>query len=173
MLKKFLPNEQVKSVFDVHPEDLKRRGIKGIITDLDNTLVEWDRPNATPKLIEWFKKMEDQGILVTVVSNNNQKRVAAFAEPLKIPFIFQARKPMGKAFKRALDVMKIKKDETVVIGDQLLTDVLGGNRAGFYTILVVPVAKSDGFFTKFNRQVERRIMNWFKRRGMIDWEDEA
>ncbi|WP_433743272.1 YqeG family HAD IIIA-type phosphatase [Falsibacillus pallidus] len=171
MLKQFLPNEQVKSIFDITPDELKKRGIKGIITDLDNTLVEWDRPNATPKLIQWFKKMEENGIAVTIVSNNNQSRVKAFADPLHLPFIFQARKPMGRAFKRALKSMDLKKEETVVIGDQLLTDVLGGNRSGFYTILVVPVAKSDGFFTKFNRQIERRIMNWFKRKGMIDWEE--
>ncbi|RDI44042.1 YqeG family HAD IIIA-type phosphatase [Falsibacillus pallidus] len=171
MLKQFLPNEQVKSIFEITPDELKRRGIKGIITDLDNTLVEWDRPNATPKLIQWFKKMEENGIAVTIVSNNNQSRVKAFADPLHLPFIFQARKPMGRAFKRALKSMGLKKEETVVIGDQLLTDVFGGNRSGFYTILVVPVAKSDGFFTKFNRQIERRIMNWFKRKGMIDWEE--
>jgi HAD superfamily phosphatase (TIGR01668 family) len=67
--------------------------------------------------------------------------------------------------------MNVKKEEVVVIGDQLLTDVLGGNQSGFYTILVVPVAQSDGFATRFNRKIERRIMNYFKRKGLINWED--
>ena len=67
--------------------------------------------------------------------------------------------------------MNIKKEETVVIGDQLLTDVLGGNRGGFHTILVVPVAQTDGMATKFNRMVERRILNWFRKKGMLQWED--
>ena len=67
--------------------------------------------------------------------------------------------------------MKLKKEEVVVIGDQLLTDVLGGNRNGFHTILVVPVAASDGLFTRFNRKVERRIMATLKRKGMIQWEE--
>ncbi|MCP3742608.1 YqeG family HAD IIIA-type phosphatase [Rossellomorea sp. BNER] len=168
----FLPNEHVQNVFHIRPEDLKERGVKAIITDLDNTLVEWDRPNATPKLIEWFKSMQDEGILVTIVSNNNEKRVKAFADPLAIPFIFQARKPMGRAFRKAIKNMNVKREETVVIGDQLLTDVLGGNRNQFYTILVVPVAQTDGFITKFNRRVERRIMNFFKRKGLIHWEEE-
>lgn len=168
----FLPNEHVQNVFQIRPADLKERGIKAIITDLDNTLVEWDRPNATPKLIEWFKSMQDEGILVTIVSNNNEKRVKAFADPLEIPFIFQARKPMGRAFRKAIKNMNVKKEEAVVIGDQLLTDVLGGNRNQFYTILVVPVAQTDGFITKFNRRVERRIMNFFKRKGLIQWEEE-
>ncbi len=171
MLKNFLPDEHVKSILDIHPEDLKKRGIKGIITDLDNTLVEWDRPNATPELIKWFEQIKEHNILVTIVSNNNELRVKEFSDPLQIPFIFQARKPLVRAFNKALSEMGIKKEEAVVIGDQLLTDVLGGNRSGFHTILVVPVAQTDGFITKFNRFAERRILNWFKKKGMIQWED--
>ncbi|MED4203286.1 YqeG family HAD IIIA-type phosphatase [Neobacillus mesonae] len=171
MLKQFLPNEHFKSVLEISPEQLKARGIKGIITDLDNTLVEWDRPSATPQLVQWFEEIKKHDILVTIVSNNNEQRVKAFADPLKIPFIFRARKPMSRAFNQALRQMGIKKEETVVIGDQLLTDVLGGNRSGFQTILVVPVAQTDGLATKFNRFVERRIMNWFRKKGMLQWED--
>lgn len=171
MLKQFLPDEHVKSILEISPDQLKSRGIKGIITDLDNTLVEWDRPNATPALIKWFEELKKKDILVTIVSNNNKERVRAFADPLDIPFIFQARKPLAKAFKKAITQMGIKKEEAVVIGDQLLTDVLGGNRSGFHTILVVPVAQTDGFFTKFNRFAERRILNWFRKKGMVSWED--
>lgn len=171
MLKNFLPDQHVKSIFEITPKSLKEKGIKGIITDLDNTLVEWDRPNATPNLIKWFEEMQKENILVTIVSNNNEKRVKAFSEPLKIPFIFQARKPMGKAFRKALKDMNLSKDEAVVIGDQLLTDVLGGNRNGFHTILVVPVASTDGLVTRFNRKIERRILNWFRKKGMLAWED--
>lgn len=79
MLKKyFLPDEFVKSIFHISPQKLKERNVKGIITDLDNTLVEWDRPSATPRLIEWFQEMKDHGIQVTIVSNNNEKRVKLF-----------------------------------------------------------------------------------------------
>lgn len=171
MLKHFLPDQHVKSIFDITPDSLAEKGVKGIITDLDNTLVEWDRPHATPKLIEWFDNMRKHEILVTIVSNNNENRVKSFSDPLQIPFIFQARKPMTKAFNKALKQMGLRKEETVVIGDQLLTDVLGGNRSGFHTILVVPVAKTDGFVTKFNRKVERRILNWFRKQGKLNWED--
>lgn len=171
MITKFLPDQHVKSVFDISPQKLKSRGIKAIITDLDNTLVEWDRPNATPKLIKWFEDMKKNNIMITIVSNNNEERVKAFSEPHGIPYIFQARKPMGRAFRKALTQMDVKKEEVVVIGDQLLTDVFGGNRSGIHTILVVPVAKTDGFITKFNRQIERIILNWFRKKGMIQWED--
>ena len=171
MLKLFLTNEQVKSIFDVSASMLTERGIKGVITDLDNTLVEWDRPNATPKLIEWFKEMKNHGITITIVSNNNEQRVKDFSDPLLIPFIHEARKPLIRAFSRALKEMNLNKDEVVVIGDQLLTDVFGGNRSGLHTILVVPVSQTDGFFTRINRQIERRLLTWMKRRGMIDWEE--
>ncbi|MEK3807870.1 MULTISPECIES: YqeG family HAD IIIA-type phosphatase [unclassified Metabacillus] len=171
MLKLFLPGEYVKNIYEISPQALKDKGVKGIITDLDNTLVEWDRPSATPKLIEWFKDVKEHGIKVTIVSNNVEKRVRSFSDPLQIPFIYKARKPMGKAFRRALKNMELDKKDVVVIGDQLLTDVLGGNRNGFHTILVVPVASTDGFVTRLNRKIERRILAVLKRKGLIQWED--
>mgnify|MGYP001952779549 CR=1 FL=1 len=171
MLKHFMPNQHVKSIFEITPESLLDNGINGIITDLDNTLVEWDRPHATPKLISWFENMKNSNVKITIVSNNNEARVKEFADPLQIPFIPAARKPLGRAFNKAVRDMGLKKEETVVIGDQLLTDVLGGNRSGFQTILVVPVAQTDGWMTQLNRRVERRILNWFRKKGMIQWED--
>ncbi|MCQ6273603.1 YqeG family HAD IIIA-type phosphatase [Bacillus sp. V3B] len=171
MLKQFLPNQHVKSILDIDPKDLQEKGIKGIITDLDNTLVEWDRPQATPRVIKWFEEMKKHHIKITIVSNNNETRVKAFSDPLNIAFIYRARKPLSHAFHKAAKQMNVKKEETVVIGDQLLTDVLGGNRGGFQTILVVPVAQTDGVATKFNRMVERRLLNWFRKKGMLQWED--
>jgi HAD superfamily phosphatase (TIGR01668 family) len=167
----FLPSQYAKSVFEITPEQLKEKGVKGIITDLDNTLVEWDRPSATPELVQWFEDMRNAGIKVVIVSNNNENRVKSFAEPLGIPFIFEARKPLTRAFQQALYEMKLQKDEVVVIGDQLLTDVLGGNRLGLHTILVVPVAQTDGLWTRVNRKIERKILNVMRRKGMIYWEE--
>ncbi|OZU89902.1 hypothetical protein CIL03_01815 [Virgibacillus indicus] len=171
MLKLFLPNEHVKSIFDIQPAILKQKGIKGIITDLDNTLVAWDVKDATPEVIQWFKLMKDNDIKVTIISNNKQERVKVFSEPLGTPFIFSARKPLSRAFKSVAQQMEMRKDEIVVIGDQLLTDVLGGNFAGFYTILVVPIVQTDGKITKFNRKIERRILNYMRRKGKISWEE--
>ncbi|WP_404453102.1 YqeG family HAD IIIA-type phosphatase [Virgibacillus necropolis] len=171
MLKNFLPNEHVKSVFDIQPAILKQKGIKGVITDLDNTLVAWDVKNATPEIINWFKQMRDHDIKVMIISNNKQERVKIFSEPLDAPFVFSARKPLSRAFKTAAKQMGLKKEDIVVIGDQLLTDVLGGNFAGFYTILVVPIVQTDGKITQFNRKIERRILNYMRRKGKITWEE--
>jgi uncharacterized protein len=171
MLKRFLPDEHVKSVFDINIDKLMEKGIKGIITDLDNTLVEWDRPDATPELTKWFQSIQAKGINVTIVSNNSEERVKKFSDPLGISFIPTAKKPLGSSFKKALMNMKLRNDEVVVIGDQLLTDVLGGNRQNLHTILVVPVAQTDGVFTKINRTIERKLLTFMKKRGMIYWEE--
>lgn len=171
LLKSFLPNEYVKDIFFITPEKLQEQGIKGVITDLDNTLVAWDAPNATEEIVAWFKMMQEAGIAVTVVSNNNDERVRIFADPLQIPFIALAKKPMRTAFRRAAKLMGLKREEVVVIGDQLLTDILGGNRSGFYTVLVAPVATSDAAITTFNRSIERKIMGRLKKRGLITWEE--
>ncbi len=171
MLKHFLPNQHADSVLEIQPSLLKSKGIKGIITDLDNTLVAWDNPDATPELEVWLKAVKDAGLKVTIVSNNGEARVKAFSDPIQTPFIYKARKPMTRAFKRAIKDMGLKREEVVVIGDQIMTDVLGGNRLGVHTILVVPVAKSDGLATKFNRRMERILLSMMKRKGWIDWED--
>lgn len=171
MIKRFMPNEYLPSVLDLDLEHLRENNIKGIITDLDNTLVEWDRPDITSELDDWFFFLQEQGFQVTIVSNNSEHRVRSFSEPNGIHFIHSAKKPMGRAFRKATRRMGLKKREVVVVGDQVLTDVFGGNRAGFYTVLVVPVAQNDGFLTKINRKVERRVMKRLKERGLIQWED--
>ncbi|WP_096188323.1 YqeG family HAD IIIA-type phosphatase [Evansella halocellulosilytica] len=170
MLKRFIPDQYVQSIYEISISELKEKGVKGIITDLDNTLVEWDRPNATEQLIEWFEQVRKEGLEIVIVSNNNEKRVKHFSEPHKLTFIHSAKKPMSKAFNTACKLLDLKREETVVIGDQLLTDILGGNRGGFHTILVVPVAQTDGFFTKINRRLERIVFHQMKKKGLIEWE---
>lgn len=85
MFSKFLPDEQIDQIFDLKPEKLREKGIKGIITDLDNTLVAWDVKDATPDVITWFKTMEENDIKVTIISNNNQERVTVFRSRLELP----------------------------------------------------------------------------------------
>ena len=173
MLKLFLPDVFVNSIFDITPEYLKERNIKGIITDLDNTLIEWDRPSATPELVQWFKEMEQAGIRIVIVSNNSEKRVHKFATPLNIPYVYRAKKPLAPSYRKALSMLQLKKEEVVMVGDQLLTDIFGGNLAGFPTILVVPVAQTDGLATRFNRMVERQILKWFSKKGLLQWEGQS
>jgi|HigsolmetaAR204D_1030405.scaffolds.fasta_scaffold02778_2 HAD superfamily phosphatase (TIGR01668 family) len=172
-LEKLMPNQFAQSIHDIDIGELKKNKVRAVITDLDNTLVEWDRPDATPEVENWIQRLREAGIQVTVVSNNKRERVERFCSPLKIGYICSARKPLNKAFLQAVRQMNVSVEETVVIGDQLFTDVLGGNRLGFHTILVVPVARTDGFWTRFNRRLERIALYWMKRRGIISWKKKA
>jgi len=171
MLKKLIPSLHVDTVYDINFEQLQARGIKGVITDLDNTLVRWDEPDATPKLITWLDHIRDTyGIKVCIVSNNSNHRVEQFTKPLSLPYIAPARKPSRTPFERALTMLGTEVHETVVIGDQLFTDVLGGNRMGLYTILVLPIGEKEFIGTKVLRMMERVALAMLRRRGLIPWE---
>lgn len=167
LFERLLPNMKVNSVYDINLDELAARGVRGIITDLDNTLVGAKEPLATPKLIAWLELVRSKGISVVIVSNNNQSRVDKFAAPLQIPFIHAARKPAGKAFRKALKLLNLPAEQTVMIGDQMLTDVLGGNRMGLYTILVQAISPSDeGIMTRVNRRIERIALVRLRKKGL-------
>ena len=167
-----LPHQTVDTVYKIDLDALRREGVTGIITDLDNTLVGAREPLATPELVEWLDRVRSLGFLVVIVSNNNRTRVSRFADPIGIPFIHAARKPSNRSFRKALDLLGLRPEQTVVIGDQMLTDVLGGKRMGLRTILVTPIAPSDeGIFTRFNRIVERYALRRLRHRGLWPKED--
>jgi len=172
LFKKFIPHLNIDNVYDIDLAALKEAGVRGIITDLDNTLVGTNDPSAGPELIAWFGRVRSLGFQIVIVSNNKYARVAAFSEPLGIPFIPKAKKPTSAAFRQALKLMGLTAAQAVVIGDQLLTDVLGGNRMGLKTILVHPISlKGEAVTTRFNRRIERYIMNRLQRKGLIAWRD--
>lgn len=169
--KYFMPNEYVQSIFQIDIDKLAESSVKGIVTDLDNTLVGWDVADPTEAVKTWFEEARQKGITITIVSNNNEKRVGSFSKSLKVDYIFKAKKPRGRAFDHAMHSMNLNPSEIVVIGDQMLTDVFGGNRRGLFTIMVVPVKQTDGFITKFNRLIERRLLQHFRKKGYIKWEE--
>jgi HAD superfamily phosphatase (TIGR01668 family) len=171
LLKNFIPQLQVDTIYQINLQQLKENGIKGIITDLDNTLVGAREPNTNPQLVEWLKLVDSFGFQVVIVSNNTKLRVSTFSDAIALRYIPRAKKPFSKSFRKALQLMNLHADQTVVIGDQLLTDVLGGNRMGLYTILVTPFSLEDeSFFTRFNRRIERYICRVMKKRGWITWD---
>ncbi|MEF3354332.1 YqeG family HAD IIIA-type phosphatase [Paenibacillus sp. GYB006] len=167
MFKRLIPKLQVETVFDIDLEELYERGYRGIITDLDNTLVGAKAPEATPELIAWFEKVRDAGFKLVIVSNNKLTRVSTFATPLKIEYVHEARKPSNTPFRKAMKMMDLTEEQTIVVGDQMLTDVLGGNRLGLYTVLVLPIAIADeGIMTKINRRIERIALSSLRRKGL-------
>nr|WP_274651986.1 YqeG family HAD IIIA-type phosphatase [Paenibacillus humicola] len=171
MFERMLPHMRVNTIYDIDLQALQKKGLRGIITDLDNTLVGAKVPLATPQLVKWLDVVRDHGFRVVIVSNNNLTRVSRFAEPLHIRYVHAARKPAGKAFLKALKELALPAEETAVIGDQLMTDVLGGRRMGLFTILVNPIAPGDeGFTTRFNRMIERVALSRLRKKGL--WPEE-
>lgn len=167
MFQRLLPDQLVNTVFDIDLQALKARGVSGIITDLDNTLVGAGTKLATPELSAWLEKVKAEGFRVVILSNNNETRVSTFARPLGIPYIPAARKPFGAAFRRALALLELEAKQAVVVGDQMLTDVLGGRRMGLHTILVTPIAPSEeGWGTRINRRIERIALSRLRKQGL-------
>lgn len=172
MFKMLMPKLRVDTVYDIDLEGLYAQGYRGIITDLDNTLVGAKAPDATPELIEWFARVKEVGFKLVIVSNNNLNRVSVFATPLDIQYVHSARKPSNVPFRKAMNMMGLKPEETMVVGDQMLTDVFGGNRLGLYTVLVLPISIDDeGFMTRFNRRVERIAVTSLSKKGLWLEED--
>ncbi|WP_407308245.1 YqeG family HAD IIIA-type phosphatase [Desulfosporosinus sp. SB140] len=156
----FRPTLQALSLDCIVVEQLVQDGIKGLIIDLDNTMTPWNDLEVGPKVAEWFIKVKAAGISACVVSNNKKRqRVAAVAEQLQIPFVFGATKPRGRAFRAGMKLLGTGHKDTAVIGDQLFTDILGGNRLGLYTILVIPINDREFLGTRIMRRLER-VLVW-------------
>ncbi len=168
MLKLFCPNMYVSSIYSIHPEDLVNKNIKGIIIDLDNTLVPWDEKEPNENLMDWFESIFDKGIKFCMVSNNREHRVKLFADSLSIPYIFDAVKPRKKAFLRGIKILGTNPSNTAVIGDQILTDILGGNRMGAFTILVKPMSSQEFWWTRLMRKIEKNIISILIKKGLLE-----
>ncbi|MEK3788298.1 MULTISPECIES: YqeG family HAD IIIA-type phosphatase [Paenibacillus] len=167
MFELFMPKLRVDTVFDIDLEGLYAQGYRGIITDLDNTLVGAKAPNATPELIAWFEKVKKAGFKLIIVSNNKLNRVSLFATPLDIQFIHGARKPTNKAFRQAMKLMELTPEQTIMVGDQMMTDVFGGNRMKLHTVLVLPISEQDeGWTTRINRRLERIALTQLRKKGI-------
>ena len=147
---------KVKTIVDIPLDSLKALGINSLIVDVDNTVTEWKGREVEAKAREWFLALKDQGFKACLVSNNNSgERIALIAGKLGIPSIHKALKPTKSAFLRALKLLEATPETTAVVGDQIFTDILGGNRMRMLTILVDPISSREFFGTKVMRFLER------------------
>ena len=162
MLKLFYPYEYVESVFALDYAKLREKGIKGIIFDIDNTLVHHG-DDSTPEIDELFEKIHNIGIKTFLLTDNNKERTLRFLKNITSPYICDAGKPSPTAYLRALDILGLKKDEAVVIGDQIFKDILGANRSGIPSILVKFIRlESETNFGK-RRKAENIILKFYDR----------
>lgn len=168
MFKLLYPKIYVNSILDIPVNKLKKINIRAFILDLDNTVTEWNSDHVREEIIEWLTMVKNEGFKLCILSNNNEKRVQAIAESLGIPFIHRAQKPRRKSFYRAVSLLGVVPQETAVIGDQVFTDVLGGNRAGLFTILVAPMNRKEFLGTKISRSLESFLLRRLKRMQQND-----
>lgn len=161
MLALLRPNLYVESFQHIDFEYLKEQGIRAICSDLDNTLVAWETDQASPQLLAWLQQAKAAGFELYLISNAVPKRFAHFAKLLGVKGIGKAGKPRRRSFLRALRELKLPAEQVALVGDQIFTDVLGGNRVGLFTILVVPLSQKEFIGTRFMRQLERIVMRWW------------
>ena len=165
MLRILFPHMYVPSILDIDPLYLKERGIKALLLDLDNTIIPRDSEEFSQEVVLWFKRFREQGLKLCVVSNNGSVRVNKLVAPLEIPSVVRAVKPRRQAFRKGMELLGVTHSETAVVGDQIFTDILGGNRLGLFTILVVPMAGKEFWATSLiNRRLEKLVLKKIARR---------
>jgi HAD superfamily phosphatase (TIGR01668 family) len=163
--KKFIPSDYKHSFFDIDFDDLYKKGYRYIISDLDNTLISYDEKLPTETIKNKFKAIKDLGFEIVLLSNNHQPRIDLFANKLGVRGFAKAKKPLKKGFEIAVQSMDgATKEKTIVIGDQLITDIYGANRYKVSSILVDPLKKkTEKWYTKANRVLEKRMLKKIKK----------
>lgn len=157
----------VKSVYHIDYKDLKKRGIKCIIFDLDNTIAPINVSKPTKKMKDLIEEIKDLNLRVLIVSNSTKKRVEPFKEILNVDSAYFARKPYSKKYQKIMNMYKLKPNQIACVGDQLLTDIYGANKMEFLSILVNPIGLTDYVLTKFNRLIEPFIYNQLEKKDLL------
>jgi HAD superfamily phosphatase (TIGR01668 family) len=152
------PDLYLTDIFKIPLEQLAAKGKRAMIFDLDNTLTPWNSAELKEEVIRWFAEIQALGFAVCILSNNHAQRIRNVAERLQIPFVCRGKKPLKKGYLEAMQVLHTSPGDTVMVGDQIFTDILGGNRLGLYTILVQPMDHKEYWGTKITRQFEALVL---------------
>lgn len=172
LLNIFKPDWMVKSIYNIQPEELKALGFKAVLADLDNTLVAWNVKESTLDAIDWIGNLQTAGLPVVVISNNFPSRVRPVADALNVDYIGNSLKPTTRAYRKALKLLDEEKENVVMVGDQLMTDILGANIFGMQSILVKPLINTDAGYTLVNRKMERWVMKQLQEvDDQLDWKE--
>lgn len=164
---KLYPRLYLNNVKEITIELLNKNNIKGLILDIDNTLIDFDK-NILDGAEEWCNNLKTQGIRMCILSNTNkEQKVKKVAEALKLEYLFFAHKPNKKGFNRAKELLSLAPENIAVVGDQIFTDVFGGNRSNMFTILTKPIDQRDIWITRLKRPFEGIVLKrYLRRKGM-------
>ena len=156
------PKIKVERVTDITPQILKKYDINALILDVDNTLSTHHGQILTDGLLEWIELMKQNGIFLTVLSNSKEKRVKPFAQKINLEYISLGLKPLPFGYLRAMKRYSLKRKNTAIVGDQIFTDILGGNLVGIKTVLLTPIKLEDGWSFKLRRRLEKLIFKLYR-----------
>lgn len=162
MFDMFFPDRYVASAYVIDYENLYKEGFKGLIFDIDNTLVPHGAP-ADKRAVELFERLKRIGFKCCLISNNQEPRVKMFNERIQVDYVYNAHKPSVRNYKKAMEIMGTGTGDTLFIGDQLFTDVWGAKRAGIQSILVKPIHPKEEVQIVLKRYLERIVLYFYRR----------
>lgn len=160
MLRSFYPDNEVDSSYEIDYEKLYSEGYRGIIYDVDNTLVPHGKP-ADKRAIGLFERLREYGFDTVLLSNNKEPRVKRFAKQVGSKYIFKAGKPSKGGYEKSMKLMGTNKNTTLFVGDQLFTDVWGAKRTGIKTYLVKPIHPKEEIQIVLKRKLERIVLYFY------------
>ena len=163
MFDRFFPDQYVASTYVIDFEKLYEEGYRGLIFDIDNTLVPHGAP-ADARAIALFDRLKKIGFKCCLISNNQEPRVKMFNEPIQVDYVYNAHKPSTKNYRKAMAIMGTDETNSVFIGDQLFTDVWGANRTGLYSILVKPINPKEEIQIVLKRYLEAIVLAFYRKR---------
>ena len=163
MFETFFPDDFVASTYVIPFEKLYEEGYRGLIFDIDNTLVPHGAP-ADERAKKLFTRLKEIGFDCCLLSNNQESRVQMFNEEIQVHYIYDAHKPSVKNYQKAMELMETDLHSTIFIGDQLFTDVWGAKRAGIRTILVKPIHPKEEIQIVLKRQLEKIVLYFYMRK---------
>lgn len=156
------PEIKLDRVTDITVEMLRRRNITALLLDVDNTLSTHHGMVLTEGLSEWIERMQSSGIRLLLLSNSKKKRVEPFAEKIGLDFISLALKPLPFGYIRGMKRLSSGRRSTAIVGDQIFTDVLGGNTVGARTVLLTPIKPESSLRFRFKRRLEKAVYRLYK-----------
>ena len=165
-MKKLIPKMYQESIYTINYDKLKKERIKCLLFDLDNTCVGYKEKFPTKELEELFNNLTQKGFKVIIFTNASRKRLVPFVK-LHVILNASSKKPFKKSFQTIMKKYKLAKEEICIIGDQLFTDILGGNKVGIRTCLVNPLTEEDFIFTKIFRMSENLVFKIFATKSIL------
>ena len=162
----FVPDMYEQSIYTINYKKLKKRGIKCLLFDLNNTLTSYDNDYPTDELRELIFELE-KNFKVIILSNSGKDRIRPFKEKLNIDASYHSLKPFKGKYKKIMDIYNFKDTEIATVGDILVTDVLGGNRMNFTTILVNSISENEPFITRLIKIIDNRIRKKLNKKELV------